>query len=122
MRHQILLVNPEPSFAESLAPLLTSNGFEVTLAADFGEAAGLLRGHTFDALVTAHRLGAHNGLHLVLRARVDRPAVLTVVTSTIPDPQLEAEAAVFGAVCLLAPWQDSARLLEVLRSAGPQPA
>jgi CheY-like chemotaxis protein len=122
MPRQILLVNPEPAFAESLVPLLASNGFEVTLAADFGEAAGALRGHTFDALLTAHRLGAHNGLHLVLRARVNRPAVLAVVTSTVPDPQLEAEAGVFGAVYLVAPWHDSARLLEVLSAADAEPA
>jgi DNA-binding response OmpR family regulator len=122
MRRQILLVNPEPSFADALAPLLTSNGFEVTRAADFREAAGALRGHTFDALVTAHRLGAHNGLHLVLRARVERPAVLTVVTSTLPDPQLEAEASAFGTVCVVAPWEDTGRLLDVLREAAPHPA
>ena len=77
----------------------------------------MLRGHAFHAVVTAHRLGSHNGLHLVLRARVDRPAVLAVVTSTVRDPHLEAEAGVFGAVCLVAPWQDAARLLEVLRAA-----
>jgi DNA-binding response OmpR family regulator len=122
MSLQILLVNPELSLAAPLGPLLSSSGFEVTLAADFDQASSVLRGHTFHALVTAHRLGSHNGLHLVLRARVDRPGVVAVVTSTVPDPQLEAEAAVFGAVCLVAPWHDAARLLEVLRAPGIQPA
>jgi CheY-like chemotaxis protein len=117
MMPQILLVNPDRPLAESLVPLLSSCGFEVTLAADFNEAAGVLRGHAFEAVVTAHRLGAHNGLHLVLRARVDRPFVLAVVTSDVRDPQLEAEAGLFGAVCLVAPWYDAARLLEVLQPA-----
>ena len=119
---QILLVNPEPSLAEPLAPLLSSSGFEVTLAADFDQAANALRGHTFHALVTAHRLGSHNGLHLVLRARVDRPGIVAILTSAVPDPQLEAEAGVFGAVYLVAPWQDAAKLLEVLQAPGTQPA
>lgn len=118
MRSRILLVN----LAESLAPLLSSGEFEVTLAADFDDAASRLRGHAFDAVVTAHRLGSHNGLHLVLRARVDRPSVVAVVTSTVLDSQLEAEARVFGAVYLVAPWQDAARLLEVLRAAEARPA
>lgn len=121
MLPHILLVNPEPPLAASLAPLLSGGGFEVTLAGDFDEAAGVLRRHTFDAVVTAHRLGSYNGLHLVLRARADRPAVLAVVTSAVRDLQLEAEAAVFGAVCLVAPWQDAARLLEILRAAGTLP-
>ncbi len=118
MPPQILLVNPERSLAE----LLSSIGFKVTLAADFAQATSVLRAQTFHALVTAHRLGSYNGLHLVLRARVHRPEVLAVVTSTVPDPQLEAEAGVFGAVYLVAPWQNTAKLLEVLRAPGTKPA
>jgi DNA-binding NtrC family response regulator len=121
MLPQILLVNPDAPLSASFAPLLSSGGFEVTLAGDFDEAAEVLRRRTFHAVVTAHRLGSYNGLQLVLRARSDRPGVLTVVTSTVRDLQLEAEAAVFGAVCLVAPWQDAARLLEVLRAAGTLP-
>ena len=120
MLPQILLVNPERRLTESLVPALSSGGFGVTLAGDFDEAAGVLRGHTFYAVVTAHRLGSHNGLHLVLRARVDRPLVLAVVTSNVPDPHLEAEAGLFGAVCLVAPWHNAATLLEVLRAVSPQ--
>jgi DNA-binding response OmpR family regulator len=119
---QILLVNPDRESAASLLPPLTSRGFDVVLAADFDEAAVALKRHAFHAIVAAHRLGLYNGLHLVLRARLDRPAVVAVVTSTIPDPQLDAEAGAFGAVCLVAPWQDASRLLEVLRSEGALPA
>jgi DNA-binding response OmpR family regulator len=122
MLPQILLVNPEGPLTAALAPLLTSGGFEVTLAADFNEATSMLRGHKFHAVVTAHRLGPHNGLHLVLRARTHRPAVLAVVTSAVRDAYLEAEARLFGAVYLVAPWLDAARLLEVLRAAGTLPA
>jgi ActR/RegA family two-component response regulator len=122
MPSQILIVNPDREVAESLRPSLTSRGFDVVLAADFDEAAGALRRHAFHAIVAAHRLGSYNGLHLVLRARLARPGVVAVITSTIPDPQLDAEAGAFGAVCLVAPWQDASRLLEVLRSEGTLPA
>jgi len=122
MLPQILLVNPERPLTESLVPVLISGGFEVTRAADFNEAAVVLKGRRFDAVVTAHRLGSHNGLHLVLRARVGSPSVRAIVTSKVQDPQLEAEAGIFGAVYLVAPWDDAARLLEVLRAPSPQPA
>jgi DNA-binding response OmpR family regulator len=122
MPPQILIVNPDREVVESLLPPLTARGFDIVLAADFDGAAGALKKHAFHAIVAAHRLGSHNGLHLVLRARLDRPAVVAVITSTIPDPQLDAEAGAFGAVCVVAPWQDASRLLEVLRSAGALPA
>jgi DNA-binding response OmpR family regulator len=122
MLPQILLVNPERPLAATLAPMLCSGGFEVTLAGDFAEATGVLRGHTFHAVVVAHRLGSHNGLHLVLRARAQRPNVLAVVTSTVRDAYLEAEARLFEAVYLVAPWQDAAKLLEILRAPRTQTA
>jgi len=122
MAPHILFVDPERTLTASLAGFLSASGFDVTLAADFDEAAGVLRGHAFHAVVTAHRLGAHNGLHLLLRARMERPDVLAVVTTAVVDPHLEVEAGALGALCLVAPWQDAARLLEVLRTAGPAPA
>jgi DNA-binding response OmpR family regulator len=122
MLPQILLVNPERPLTESLVPTLISGGYEVTRAADFNEAAGMLKARRFHAVVTAHRLGSHNGLHLVLRARVGSPAVLAVVTSNVRDAHLEAEAGIFGAVYLIAPWHDAARLLDVLRAESPHPA
>lgn len=122
MPPQILVVNPDRALAGSLLEPLASGGFDVVVASDFDEAASALKARPFHAIVTAHRLGSYNGLHLVLRARLDRPAVVAIITSTVPDSQLDAEAAAFGAVCLVEPWLDAARLLDVLRSAGTQPA
>lgn len=121
MASQILLVNPDRALTASLVPQLNASGFEVTVATGFDEAARLLKGHSFDAVVAAHRLGSHNGLHLILRAQTDHPDIFSIVTSTVREPFLESEAGVFGAVCLVAPWENTAELLRVLQSA-PQPA
>ena len=121
MPPHILIVNPDRALAGSLREPLASGGFEVVVASDFEEAASALKAQPFHAIVTAHHLGSHNGLHLVLRARLDRPTLVAVITSAISDPQLDLEAAAFGAVCLVQPWLDAAPLLDVLRSAGAQP-
>lgn len=82
----------------------------------------MLKSHEFHGLVTAHHLDAHNGLHLVLRGLAARPDLVAVVTTPAPDPILEGEAAAFGAVCSVAPWNDPAQLVATLRSSGVQPA
>jgi hypothetical protein len=57
-------------------------------------------------------------LHLVLRARHHRPDTIAVLTCTAPDPLLQQEAAAFGAVCSVAPWDDPSVLCSALRAVG----
>lgn len=52
----------------------------------------------------------------------ERPGMIAVVTTPAPDPVLEGEAAAFGAVCSVAPWNDPLHLITTLRSVGVQPA
>jgi len=94
----------------------------VTAVAEFEQAVQLLKDNAYQGLVTAHRLGSHNGLHLVLRARHERPDTIAVLTCAAPDPILQQEAASFGAVCSVAPWNDPSLLCSALRSAGVEPA
>jgi hypothetical protein len=72
-----------------------------------------LKAEAFDALVTAERLGSHNGLHLVIRGRATR-RLAAVVTCTESDPVLAADARELGATCLVAPWLAPADLLAVI--------
>jgi ActR/RegA family two-component response regulator len=122
MAPQILIVNPDTALSASLVPQLNMGGFAVMVAADFDEAVRALKDDTFYAVVTAHRLGSHNGLHLILRAQADHPDVLSIVTSTVRDHLLEAEAGAFGAVYLVAPWHNAAELLRALESTRSQAA
>jgi DNA-binding response OmpR family regulator len=120
MSPQLLLVNPDRTLLPVLASYLEPVGFSVRFAADFDEAAALLKAFRFHTVVTAHRLGSHNGLHLVMRARAEQPELLAVVTSAVEDSVLESEARAFGAFCLVAPWQNPTDLLLLLRPAGSE--
>ena len=93
-----------------------------TVADTFETALAALRGHPFAAVVTAHRLGTHNGLHLVLHVSNERPGATAVVTTPAPDPVLEREASAFGALTAVAPWRDPAPLIVVLKGPGAVPA
>jgi ActR/RegA family two-component response regulator len=105
----------------AMARALETSGFAPTLADDFEHATALLKTGVFPFLLTAQRLGSHNGLHLVLRAKANRPAIGAVVTTTKADPLLEAEAGMFGALCLVAPWDQPTDLIAALaRLSGAQ--
>jgi ActR/RegA family two-component response regulator len=120
---QVLIVESNREAMDAMATALTASGFAPTLADDFEHATFLLRTGAFPFLVTAERLGAHNGLHLVLRAKANRPAIVTVVTTTKADPLLEAEAGMFGALCVVTPWDHPADLIAAFaRLAGALPA
>ena len=54
-----------------------------------------------DAIVTELRLGAFNGLHLIMRLRGRCPDVVAVVYTAFPDPVLERQAHQMGANYLI---------------------
>jgi DNA-binding response OmpR family regulator len=109
----VLIVNPDADLAGRLAGLLQAAGYRVTALTGFHEASARLKSEPFDAVVAAERLGTHNGLHLLIRARAER-RVVAVVTCAEPDPVLENDARELGATCLVAPWHAPAGLLAVI--------
>jgi ActR/RegA family two-component response regulator len=114
----VLVVNPDRDHLAIMAASLKASDYDPTLTDDFEDATALLKAGGFAFLVTAERLGAHNGLHLVLRARATSPTVGAVVTMSKPDQVLETEAALFGAICVVAAWEDPRALVAALVSAG----
>lgn len=117
---EILLIEPDETTLDHLIPEIQAAGFGVVHTDDFLDGVALLREREFVAVVTAHRLGAHNGLHVVLRARREHPRIVAIVTTAAPDPVLEREAASFGARAVIAPWEHRGALLEALASSGLQ--
>jgi DNA-binding response OmpR family regulator len=113
----VLVVNPDRDHLAIMAASLKASGYDPTLTDDFEDATALLKAGGFAILVTAERLGAHNGLHLVLRARATHPTAGAVVTMSKPDRVLEAEASLFGAICVVAPWDHPVALVAALVSA-----
>ncbi len=114
MAHYVLLVDPDLSLVAPLADALRSVGCHVTTADGFERALPLLAVPHLDVVVSAVRLGAYNGLHLVVRAAALHPNLHAIVTTPVADPVLEGEARNLGALCLVAPWQDPAALIALV--------
>jgi CheY-like chemotaxis protein len=121
MLPHILIVDSDGAQLALLLEVLESGGYTVTASRNFEDAVVRLKSGEFHAVVTAHHLAAHNGLHLILRGRAERPTILGVVTCQIADPVLNAEANALGAICVVAPWGDATELMRLLQP-GIQPA
>jgi DNA-binding NtrC family response regulator len=78
-------------------------GFQTRVADSFEEARDMLVAQPPAVLVADIRLGAYNGLHLVLRGKQARPNMAAIVTTDWPDKVLMAEAEAMGATFLLKP-------------------
>lgn len=93
----VLLVEDNPALLAGVSELLRQNGLTVVPFGDFDSARHYLHYNTPAALVTDVRLGAFNGLHLVMLARQLAPDAATFVYSAFPDPLIQQEAARWGA-------------------------
>ena len=114
MSVQILLVDTDADRAAQLVAPLHQAGFVVTRSGGFEEAMTNVRTTPPDVVITNVRLGAYNGLHLIMRARAMRPQIGAIVTSALPDPVLQSDATSFGAEFAVAPWNDPRPLVELV--------
>ena len=105
-QRMVLVVSADPADRRGTALLLESAGYRVVSAGNFEQAKRVLASEAPDMLITDLRLGPYNGLHLVLRSRLDHPGMAALVTSRVPDPVLEAEALRQSAGFLLLPASD----------------
>jgi ActR/RegA family two-component response regulator len=116
----VLLIEPDHAILDRLITPMQTAGFDVVHADEFLDAVALLRVRDFFAVVAAHRLGAHNGLHVLLHARREQPGIIAVVTTPTNDMVLEREAAMVGGMAVVAPWENPGALLQALGSSGVQ--
>ena len=107
MAYSILVVDQHPLEVERLVRPLQHAGYQVTGATTFEAARQTLAEHPPHLLIASERLGLFNGLHLIVRGRVDHPEMAAIVTAGSKDPVLEAEAETYGAACVVAPRNSS---------------
>ena len=94
----IAIVHEDATIAAEWAIGLSAAGYSVVTSASFEDGRALLDSeHPPALLIVSVRLGAYNGLHLVIRGRLDRPGMAFILTSDTHDPVLAAEAARYGA-------------------------
>jgi DNA-binding NtrC family response regulator len=112
-----LVVDDDPTGMAALVELLQAAGYRVQGAASFEEAKRLLMAEHPDLLITDVRLGAFNGLQLLVLNGTEHPGMTTVVISGFSDPVIEAEARKHGAAFLLKPIEPLELLKEASRRA-----
>ena len=98
-----LVVDSDFGNVRNLARALREEGLDVFEASTFQEGKFLWSTRAPDVLIVDIRLGQFNGLQLLMRARSDRPDLRAIITSSVPDPVLEAETHRFGGVCMVTP-------------------
>jgi DNA-binding NtrC family response regulator len=111
----ILVVSADAGLAPTLR-FLAGAGYEARGATTFEDATRLLATTSPDLLIADERLGAYNGLHLVLRGRVDHPDMRAIVTTSVKDPCVEAEATRMNAWCFVKPRDPVEWLLPISRT------
>jgi CheY-like chemotaxis protein len=100
MAKKVLVVEDDDAARAGLIRLISSRGHEVIAASTFEDGKRLLKTHRPDVLITDIRLGAFNGLQLLLG---DSEHTQAIVATAYSDPVLEAEARKLGAHFLLKP-------------------
>ena len=99
----VLVVDSISSTRAATVGALSRAGYVCTSASSFADARARLADTVPDLLITAVRLGAFNGLELVLRRFLSDPLRRAIVTDTVLDPVLAREARRAGTVYVVTP-------------------
>jgi DNA-binding response OmpR family regulator len=116
-----MVVDQHPLILARLVEPLREAGYDVVGATTFEAAKQGLASRPPHLLIAASRLGLFNGLHLIVRARMDHPEMAAIITAQAKDPVLEAEASTYGASCVVAPETSAELLALVSRTFTSQP-
>lgn len=114
----ILVVDSDPRELSRAAAILEAAGYRVAKAGEFADAKRYLDAMAPDLLLTGLRLGAYNGLHLIVRSRARQPGMAAVLMDHAVDTVLLGEAEHNHATFLLKPWSRDALLDTVLHALG----
>lgn len=115
----ILVVHSNASVLAEVSATLHAAGYEVSEASTFEQAKALLDRRAPDLLIAGVRLGAFNGLHLVVRGRSKNARMAAVAVADPADRVLSAEASRLGAVFVVEPLRKEALLAMVARALDP---
>jgi DNA-binding NtrC family response regulator len=119
---RILVVDDDRSLLRLIDYWLKIGGHEVDVCDSFEQAKQRLVLSPPDVLLTDVRLGAFNGLQLVILAKELRPETVAVVMSAYDDFTLRREASQCGASYLQKPFSGEAILNSVSNTQTPPSA
>jgi DNA-binding NtrC family response regulator len=101
---QVLVVDDDRAVLRVLEQWLTGAGYAVVACDGFEAARQHLAETPPDVLLTDVRLGAFNGLQLVILAKAQAPRTVAIAMSAFDDPILRRDAALCGAGYLAKPF------------------
>ena len=110
---EILVVNNDGARLTHILNVLNAAGYRARGASTFDEAKRELADGAPDLVIADERLGAYNGLHVILRARADHPDVSAIVMTPVKNRGLEADARSMNVQCLIKP-RGAAEWLEAI--------
>jgi DNA-binding NtrC family response regulator len=114
---EVVLVDDDEGFVETLGALLRSEGYSVVAEPTVSGALDYLASHTPDVLITDIRLGEQNGWTLAKHVTRNRPDVRVIIVTGMAD-QFEGELEYWTLPLFLKPF-DADQLLDHLREPGP---
>lgn len=117
----ILIVDDDPATLDGLTALVEGAGYSALSAADYAEGRRLLTQLPVDLVIADVRLGAYNGLQLIVFAQSLPTPPRAIVTSGFDDRVLAEEARALGAPFLLKPIEP-AHLLALISEGVVPPA
>ncbi len=114
----ILVVEDDLDTLDSFVELLQRAGYRVAAAPSFEDGRSALESLP-DMLITDIRLGAYNGLQLVVRAHIANPSLPVLVVTAFHDPVLQEETERLGAIYLRKPVEPAQMLAAIAQAFGP---
>jgi ActR/RegA family two-component response regulator len=103
MPYTVLLVDPDSGTLARHSRALDDAGFFVATCRSFETALPRLQFMPPDVLITATRLGARNGVHLVIIGRSQHPTMQAIVLDDVFDVSIGRDARAEGAVYMERP-------------------
>ena len=110
---QVVLVDDDPGFVETLGALLRYEGYSVVTEHTFSGALSYLTNHKPDVLITDIGLGSQNGWQLAKRAAQHQPNLQVIVVTALAD-HLDADLEYWRLPVFLKPF-DPDQLISHLR-------
>ena len=114
---RVMIVDDDETRLRGMQDWFVAAGNEVATFGRFEPAKSYLADAAVDVLVTGVRLGAYNGLQLVMLAKAERPDLTAVVLSDFDDPVLRNDARSIGASFRVRPIP-SEQLLSATNASG----
>jgi len=112
---QILVVSADRDGLDATLDVLGQAGYCATGASSFEDARAKLADRSPDLIIADERLGAFNGLHVIMTARAAHAGVSAIVTTPVKNRGLEADARSLNVHCMIKPRHPAAWLTPISR-------